>query len=83
MTSARQITRWTGVAAMLAGAVLALTELYYGFAPLTASWWTYSFNVFWGGIVLLGAGAAATLCAQYLMTEPVPVEERKRVELTA
>jgi hypothetical protein len=80
MTFSRELVQWVGAALLFAGALFGIYGLVLtGYAPLSATWWAYNFNVFWGGIAALVAGVAAVFGAQYLMEEEVPpFEEEKR-----
>lgn len=84
MASRRNTVRWIGAALVIAGGLLGLYGLMLtGYAPLTAAWWGYSFNIFWGGIAALIVGIATLFGAQYWMAEEMPHEERKRAEIPA
>ena len=84
LVSARSTTRWVGAALIVAGALFGIYGLVItGYAPLTAAWWGFNFNVFWGGIAALIVGIGAVLTAQYLMHEERLPEERKKTEIPA
>ncbi len=87
MANARDITRWVGVALIVVGVGLGIYGLVAtGYNPFTAAWWSFNFNVFWGGIAGLVVGIAVLLGAQYFMRKPVEaptLEERKRMEIPA
>lgn len=81
MANARAWTAWIGVALIVAGGLLGLYGLVAtGYAPFTAAWWGFNFNVFWGGIVGLIVGIGAVITAQFMEKER-PHEERKTMEI--
>ena len=83
MVNAKSTTRWVGVALIVAGGLLALYGLVLtGYAPLTAAWWGYNFNIFWGGIAALIVGIVTVFAAQFFM-EVRPYAERKKAEIPA
>ena len=83
MVNARTTTRWVGAALIIAGGLLGLYGLVLtGYAPLTAAWWGFNFNVFWSGIAALIVGIGAVIAAQF-MEEEKPYEERKKMEIHA
>ncbi|MCL4517797.1 MAG: hypothetical protein M1587_01205 [Thaumarchaeota archaeon] len=83
MASSKGIVEAAGLALVVAGGLLGIYGLIIsGYAPLTAAWWSFAFNVFWVGIAAIVAGVAALLVGVYGMK--APFEERKiEREITA
>jgi hypothetical protein len=85
LATRRDIVRWTGVVLFAAGAVIALTPLFLGYAPLSnPAWWSTNFNLFWGGIAVFVVGVGTLLAGQYAMEVAVPpYKERRKMEIPA
>ena len=85
MNNERRIVKWTGVGLIIAGAAIAVTPLFFGYAPIAApAWWGLYFSVFWGGIAAAVVGAAALLTGQYYMKRELPPHEpRREMEIPA
>jgi len=64
------VVRWLGVALIIGGGLFGVYGLVLtSYAPLSAAWWGFNFNIFWGGIAALIAGVGVALGGQYLMDE--------------
>lgn len=76
MATGKGMVEAAGVVLIIAGGLLGLYGLILsGYAPLTAAWWGFTFNVFWGGIAAIIAGIAISLVGMYGMR--APFEQRK------
>ncbi|HKW05345.1 MAG TPA: hypothetical protein VJN71_08610, partial [Nitrososphaerales archaeon] len=82
MVTRKKVLRWTGIGFLVAGAILALAPLFFGYLPISnPAWWGLNFDVFWFGIVDVAIGASLFVESQAI-TEPGP-DKGNKVEIAA